>query len=100
MFEGISDCVANPSDEEKWKTLLDRVVKHFQTEEKMFEIKGYAMAVDHKSVHDKFVDDALKVTLPLTEDVATFCKGWLVDHICGTDMKYVECLGADLTAQV
>ena len=73
--------------------LLDYVVMHFKTEEDMFAKVNYADTAAHKAIHDKFVQDALAVKA-VDDGVIQFLKSWLVNHIKGTDMKYVDVLKA------
>ena len=68
---------------------------HFATEEKYFDKFGYPAAAEHKAEHTLFVNQVSEFkrgfesgqTL-LTVEVLNFLKGWLKDHMKGTDKKY------------
>ena len=92
LFTLIAELGANKSDAAKLKELLDLVVLHFATEERLFKEKGWeeSKATAHKAIHDKFVADAVAATKDgVTEDIITFLKNWLVQHIKVSDMSYV-----------
>ncbi len=79
--------------------LLDYTVYHFTTEEEIFEEKGYELTEEHKNIHNEFVES-------VKEEVARFELGknervvaleiynnlidWLMNHILGTDKKYMN----------
>jgi len=81
--------------------VLDRLVQytatHFQHEEAFFEQTGYPEAKHHKLEHANLVKKALEVQSKynsdhnsvLTQDVMAFLRNWLVDHILGSDKRYV-----------
>ena len=91
LFELINDLEANMKDGARLKALLDYVVLHFKTEEDAFAAHHYADATSHKAIHDKFVHDAVSATAGGHVDagIIAFLKDWLVNHIKGSDMKYV-----------
>jgi len=75
--------------------LTDYTQKHFMVEEMMMEKYNYPDLEQHKSEHQKFIDQlhvfksdfkTEKVTLSL--EVLNFLKDWLLNHISITDKKY------------
>jgi hemerythrin family non-heme iron protein len=88
LFKGIFDLAAAPGDEGKLGHLLGAVISHFKTEEAKFEAKNYFDKVAHKTAHDDFVAKLKALKTPVSADVITFAKDWLVNHIKGTDFKY------------
>lgn len=88
LFDLINALDADRSSGAKLKALLDFVLVHFKNEEDFFAAKGWTEAVEHKKIHDKFVQDALAVKA-VDDGVMQFIKNWLVVHIKGSDMKYV-----------
>ena len=81
--------------------VIDRLIEytgnHFGTEEHYFIQAGYLQAVAHKQTHWEFVEkvqgfkrdfEARKVMLSM--EVMAFLKDWLIEHIMGTDRKYVD----------
>lgn len=76
--------------------LKEYVITHFAYEEELFDKFGYADAEAHKSVHAKFVEKVGDFEHALSSGQATvsievmnFLKDWLVQHIMGTDQKYI-----------
>lgn len=91
LFTLINELDADRTSADKLKALLDYVVLHFKTEEDLFEAHSWEGGVGHKATHDKFVEDASKVT-EVTDGVMDFIKNWLVNHIKGSDMRYADFL--------
>ena len=84
---------------ETLQKILDELVlytkEHFDTEEKMMKQANYDGYAEHKAEHDKLTEKALSLQnlyrsgqVPLTLDVMTFLKDWLINHIEGSDKKY------------
>jgi len=78
--------------------LVDYTVYHFETEEKVFDQKNYALADEHKEQHEIFVEkvkeelssfrlgqDERKVAL----EIYNMLLDWLMNHIVGVDKKYM-----------
>ena len=85
--------------EEVLAGVLDRLkqytVKHFATEEELFDRYGYAEAPAHKKAHRDLVEKVLAFEQELkngrakvTMEIMRFLKEWLVGHIMGTDKRY------------
>jgi hemerythrin family non-heme iron protein len=88
MIRGLGEDMGNKT---KLTELLEYVQLHFKTEEDLFEKHGWATAKSaaHKTIHDKFVSDAVAATIDgVNQGVIDFCKKWLVEHIKLSDMKY------------
>ncbi|MGE4350868.1 MAG: bacteriohemerythrin [Bdellovibrionales bacterium] len=77
--------------------LADYTATHFKHEEVFFDQTGYAETPQHKKEHAKFVKRVLEVQAKfekdkesvVTQDLMAFLRNWLVDHIMGTDRRYV-----------
>jgi len=91
LFALINKLAANHADAAALKELLDYVLMHFKTEEDLFAQFHYEKAVEHKATHDKLVQDALAIK-EVNDGVITFLKGWLVNHIKGSDQQYADLL--------
>jgi methyl-accepting chemotaxis protein len=79
--------------------LKDYTVTHFGNEEKLFDKYGYPETEDHKRQHADLIETVKDIdrkfqagTLALGTEVMEFLRGWLVNHINGTDRKYVPFL--------
>ncbi len=82
---------------------LDRLVQytasHFSHEERLMRLYDYPDLAAHKAEHDKLTSQVLafqadfrsgKVTM--TVQLLHFLKGWLQNHIVGSDLKYAPFL--------
>jgi hemerythrin len=77
--------------------LVDYTESHFDREERLMQEHGYPDYEGHKAQHDQMAqyvagfvkryDEQGNKVLP---DVADHLTRWLIQHIKGTDMKYVE----------
>ena len=87
-------------DDKRLKKIVDGLLRyvnfHFVTEEmKMIKV-NYADYKTHKAQHDAFVEKAMEFqaafregSSQLPEMMMDFLKDWLINHIQGTDRKYV-----------
>lgn len=81
--------------------LVDYTITHFSQEERLMEQAGYAGLAAHREQHRVLTEqvEALRAKsregrLGLSVEVLEFLKGWLIDHIEGTDKRY----GPELSA--
>lgn len=81
--------------------LIQYTRTHFATEERLMQTHGYQDFAAHKKEHDDLAKQVLdleskfKAGEPvMSSSVGTFLKGWLVNHIKGTDMKYAPFLNS------
>jgi len=83
--------------------LIDKMAKyavsHFKTEEDYFQQYDYPDYVAHKAEHDAFIKKVVdlqerfkKGEFIMTLELGYFLKDWLINHIQGTDKKYVKFL--------
>jgi len=68
---------------------------HFATEESLMKLHAYPGYDDQKKAHSALVTQVADIhkkfeagNAPLSQDVMSFLKDWLVKHIQGTDKKY------------
>ncbi|RCX26382.1 bacteriohemerythrin [Thioalbus denitrificans] len=79
--------------------LVDYTRYHFQREEKLMEQHGYPDLVGHKAQHDQMINQVDTFVRRYEErgrdalaEVADYLRLWLLQHINGTDKKYVPYL--------
>jgi len=77
--------------------LADYTVEHFSDEEGLMKKAGYAGLEEHQKVHQEFVakvetfiKDFESGKLLLSIEILSFLRDWLIQHIMGTDRKYIE----------
>jgi len=77
--------------------LFDYADYHFKLEEELFRKYKYPNDVVHKGGHDYFVNTIKDFKRDydgdasfLTFEVQRFLEGWLIDHICVSDMAYAK----------
>jgi len=75
--------------------LIDYTQKHFAAEERLMKQHCYPEYEEHKKEHNMLVLKVLDFKTgfeagkaPLTQDVLTFLRDWVVKHIQGIDKKY------------
>jgi hemerythrin len=75
--------------------LIDYVVEHFQTEERLMEQRGYAGLDDHRKEHDNLVNTCIDLQgkfhaneADIEEGTMSFIKTWLDHHIPVIDRSY------------
>ncbi len=79
--------------------LIDYTKVHFSDEEKLQEKADYPDRDKHHDIHEDLVNQVLlwknrvdSGKSMIVTDLMDFLKGWLVNHILGTDKKYVPYL--------
>jgi hemerythrin-like metal-binding protein len=79
--------------------LIQYTVVHFSAEEGLLKFHGYPDHAAHHGEHEVFTRTVIRLQEQfkagksgMTIQGANFLKKWLVDHILGTDMKYVPYL--------
>lgn len=79
----------------KLDALINFVVEHFATEERLMKHQGYPDFDAHKAEHTKLLETCGGVQkkfhageLEITQETTTFVKDWLVSHIPNVDMHY------------
>ncbi|MBT4762512.1 MAG: bacteriohemerythrin [Bdellovibrionaceae bacterium] len=72
---------------------------HFQFEEMLFASHKYENEAEHKEYHKKLVDQVVDFQTKfkageatISDELMDFLKDWLISHIQGEDVKYVEYL--------
>ncbi|KAI0229657.1 Myohemerythrin, partial [Lamellibrachia satsuma] len=88
IFKAIFECSKDPGNAGKLKNLVDVTVHHFTDEEGMMEKVKYSDLASHKQIHSEFVKTIQGLSTPLSDEVVSFAKKWLVNHIKGVDFKY------------
>ena len=80
-------------------SLVDYTKKHFSYEEGLMKKYGYAEYESHKAQHDQMIQKVEHVLQEYKRDsdnamqqASDFLKGWLINHINGTDKQYSEYL--------
>jgi hemerythrin-like metal-binding protein len=74
--------------------LIDYTKTHFAHEEKLMRDSGYAGFDEQKRAHEALVGQVVEIQqkyrsgTALGQEVMTFLKNWLVNHIQGLDKKY------------
>jgi len=81
--------------------LVNYTVYHFKHEENLFSSYGYPESDNHKQVHQTLIRQVKELKnnfdsgkTILSMEVMDFLKGWLGNHILGTDKKYSSYLNS------
>ena len=89
--------------------ILDRLVQyttvHFAHEERLMQLHNYPGFAKHKAEHDALVKQVVAFQIEfnagraaLAVPLLQFLKGWLENHIKGTDFAYIPCMKAQKVA--
>lgn len=96
-------------DEENNKVEILRVINylveycdsHFKYEESCFRNYKYENEAEHIGHHEALKGQVIEFqkafesgSTGLTDEVMSFLKNWLINHICGEDFKYLECFNS------
>ncbi len=91
----------NGNSEELWEVLSEMTnyaLKHFKTEEAYMKEFNYPGYQDHNEEHNRFsseivayIDKLIKDDYQIANEILEYLKQWLINHIEGTDKKYVSC---------
>ena len=75
--------------------LIDYATYHFAKEEQMMAETGYPERADHIKEHERFAGrvseiqhDFVKGSAPISLEVISFLKNWLINHISDTDSRF------------
>ena len=79
-----------------FRGLADYTRVHFANEERLFTGAQYPDAAAHKKLHEDLLRQVLELekkfsagpSVALSLEAVNFLKGWLINHIQGTDKKY------------
>jgi hemerythrin len=81
--------------------LVSYTALHFSTEEKYFDKYGYPDTLVHKRQHKDLVDQVLQFKKSfeagnsiITIEILNFLRDWLLEHIAGSDKKYMVFLNS------
>ena len=101
----ISDKVEKKDIQYILDKLIDYAAYHFNSEEELFDKVNYPDSEEHKQEHKKFINhfNAMKLNLKkcsplrndminMVEDFYNYLSNWLVNHILGSDKKYIKLL--------
>jgi len=85
---------------ERLDSMIDYVVEHFKTEERLMEEKGYEDLEKHRQEHENLVSTCADLQgkfhaneAEIEEGTLTFIKNWLDHHIPVIDRGYGPVLG-------
>jgi hemerythrin len=81
---------------------------HFRREEEFFSNSGYPDTAEHKREHDDLTRRVLEIQAEvragvhgtLSLETMNFLKNWLINHIQGSDRKYVAYLSVARKAEI
>lgn len=96
LYESFVDRTTNEKIKEIVKEMADYTEYHFGVEEKYFKEFNYEDMEEHLAQHRYFVDqvkefqrDMESGKVSVTFKLMNFLRSWLIEHINGTDRKYI-----------
>ena len=89
----------NPEEiREVLREMTNYALTHFKTEESYMKVFNYPYYQDHKEEHRDFyietivyLDKLIKGGSQIANEIREYLKWWLINHIQGTDKKFVDC---------
>lgn len=97
LYESFVDRTTNEQMKVVIKEMADYTVYHFGVEEKYFKDFNYKGADEHVAEHETFVrkvivfqEDLDQGKVSVTFQLMNFLRTWLIQHINGTDRKYIS----------
>ena len=89
----------NPEElREVLREMTNYALAHFRTEEAYMKEFNYPEHQDHKEEHRDFSiettafhDKLIKGDYQIANEILEYLKWWLINHIQGTDKKFVDC---------
>ena len=101
ILNQLHDAMAKRTGQQALNTLFNELIEytvtHFQTEEKYMRGTFFPGFIQHKRQHDELTIQATSLKtrfergeMCITLQLMDFLKGWLVNHIQGTDKQYVD----------
>lgn len=102
MVNDLNEAMLARKGREAQKSTIDAMVDyadvHFKVEEKYMQRFQYPGFAAHRVEHENFTAKALELKsrteragFILTLEIVNFLKGWLRNHIMGTDRQYAKC---------
>jgi|YNPBryulayer2012_1023412.scaffolds.fasta_scaffold27802_2 hemerythrin-like metal-binding protein len=77
--------------------LVEYTVTHFNTEERLMQETRYPHYLQHKRQHDELTQQVVQMKSVIdsgkpvnTIEIVNFLKGWLINHILGSDKQFGE----------
>lgn len=99
LYDTLDTSDENAAANEVFVALAHYTQTHFTAEEKLFEKHGYPQYLEHKQLHDIFVEKMHQIIKEMLSgkrlsamEVLTILKDWLTNHILKEDMKYSDFL--------
>jgi hemerythrin len=81
-------------------SLADYTRRHFTSEESLMKLHGYPAYEEQKKAHNQLVIQVVEIQkkynegLVQSQQIISFLKEWLINHIQGMDQKYGSYLNA------
>ena len=97
LYDAFLSAKANDIIGDILDSMIEYTEYHFKYEEDMFKEHGYPLADEHATVHGLFVVKTLEFkqkvidgTTTVSYEIMYFLRDWLIEHIQGEDVKYVD----------
>jgi hemerythrin len=99
LYEAVKDRRSTKSIQKIIDDFAAAIVSHFDTEEELMKNNNYSYFNEQKIEHETLKKKIIHMQnvyifgdVPLTPEVFTFLRTWLIEHIEGQDKKYAGLL--------
>ncbi|MBT4351476.1 hemerythrin family protein [archaeon] len=102
LINDLNKAIINKNFSETLRKIIDGLVDysiyHFETEEKYFKKFNFEYSDEHKKEHESFKKKITEIIkkidnneMEISFELVDFLEDWIINHVTGSDQKYIQC---------